>query len=421
MSKPWDMYRQSHTAVLTATIQIGHSTLRGMKTVELIYCDAGGGHRSAANALHEIARRERRPWSVRQTNLLQLFAALDVWRKLTGVSGEEGYNSMLRRGWTFGSSFMLRMLHSVVRRYHREQVAVLERHWRENRPDVVVSFIPHFNRALYEAIQRVMPGVPLVTILTDLADYPPHFWIEKHQTQYFICGTSLAREQALARGHPTERVFQTSGMILHPRFHDPVAERHLDDIAALGLDPARPTALVMFGGAGSAAMRTIVQLLDASGLRVQVIAVCGKNERLEASLRALPRRMPMYVTGFTPDVARLMKLADFFIGKPGPGSISEAVAMGLPVIVECNSWTMPQERYNAEWVEERGIGIAIRSIRRDIVKAVAAMVDPVQRGRFAARVREIPNRAVFEIPELLEQIMSGHGAANAAPIATVAG
>ncbi len=383
-----------------------------MKKIELIYCDAGGGHRSAANAFQEVARRERRPWSVSQTNLLQLFTALDVWRKLTGVSGEEGYNAMLRRGWTFGSPLMLRVLHSVVRRYHREQVAVLERHWRQSRPDVVVSFIPHFNRALYEAIQRAMPGVPLVTILTDLADCPPHFWIEKQQAQYFVCGTSLAREQALTAGHAEERVFQTSGMILNPRFYDPVAARHPDDIAALGLDPSLPTALVMFGGAGSAAMRTIVRRLDESGLAVQVIAVCGKNERLEASLRATPRRMPMYVTGFTPDVARLMKLADFFIGKPGPGSISEAVAMGLPVIVECNSWTMPQERYNAQWVEERGIGIAIRSIRGEIVKAVAAMVDPVQRGRFAARVSELPNRAVFEIPDLVEQILSDHGAAG---------
>jgi UDP-N-acetylglucosamine:LPS N-acetylglucosamine transferase len=385
-----------------------------MKKIELIYCDAGGGHRSAANAFQEVARREGRPWSIRQTNLLQLFTALDVWRKLTGISGEEGYNGMLRRGWTFGSPLMLRVLHSVVRRYHRQQVAVLERHWRQNRPDVVVSFIPHFNRALYEAIQRVMPGVPLVTILTDLADCPPHFWIEKHQVQYFVCGTDLARDQALALGHPTERVFQTSGMILNPRFYDSAAERHPGDIAALGLDPALPTALLMFGGAGSAAMSTIVRRLNESGLAVQVIAVCGKNEGLEASLRAMPCRIPMYVTGFTPDVARLMKLADFFIGKPGPGSISEAVAMGLPVIVECNAWTMPQERYNAEWVEERGIGIAIRSIRGEIVKAVAAMVDPVQRGRFAARVSELPNRAVFEIPELIEQILSPRGVSTTA-------
>ena len=62
----------------------------------------------------------------------------------------------------------------------------------------------------------------------------------------------------------------------------------------------------------------------------------------------------MYVEGFTKEVPRYMQLADYFIGKPGPGSISEAVAMRLPVIVERNAWTLPQERYNADWVRETG-------------------------------------------------------------------
>ena len=71
---------------------------------------------------------------------------------------------------------------------------------------MVVSFIPNFNRAIYQAIKRVMPDVPLVTILTDMADYPPHFWIER-QPQYLICGTEHAYKQALHLGHsPGPRV-----------------------------------------------------------------------------------------------------------------------------------------------------------------------------------------------------------------------
>jgi 1,2-diacylglycerol 3-beta-galactosyltransferase len=377
-----------------------------LKNIELIFCDAGGGHRSAANALCEIARREGRPWAMRMTNLLELFGGLDVWRKLTGVTGEDGYNGMLRRGWTLGSPTMLRVMHAVVRHYHQSQVTLLERHWQRSRPDLVVSVIPHFNRALYDAMQRVMPDVPLVTILTDLADYPPHFWIEERQRQYFVCGTDLAKEQALSAGHTADRVFQTSGMILNPIFYEPVPDRQPSDIAALGLDPALPTAMMIFGGEGSATMLTIARLLDVSGLRVQLIAVCGKNAGLEASMRAASRRIPMYVTGFTPDVARLMGLSDFFIGKAGPASISEAVAMELPVIIERNHWTLPQERYNADWVQERGFGISVRSFRRGIVQATTEMLDPDRRRRFAERVTAYRNRAVFEIPEILERIMS---------------
>jgi 1,2-diacylglycerol 3-beta-galactosyltransferase len=195
-------------------------------------------------------------------------------------------------------------------------------------------------------------------------------------------------------------------MILNPRFYEPTPDRQASDITALGLDPALPTALMIFGGEGSAAMLTIARLLDASGLGVQLIAVCGKNTSLEASMRAASRRIPMYVTGFTPDVVRLMRLSDFFIGKAGPGSISEAVAMGLPVIIERNHWTLPQERYNAEWVEERGFGITVRSFRHDIVKATTEMLDPDRRRQFVERVNAYHNRAVFEMPGILEHILS---------------
>jgi 1,2-diacylglycerol 3-beta-galactosyltransferase len=182
------------------------------------------------------------------------------------------------------------------------------------------------------------------------------------------------------------------------------------DREALGLDADRPTALMMFGGEGSAAMLGIARKLDASGLDVQIIAICGKSRKLEAAMRATPRRIRMHVEGFTREVPRLMRLADFFIGKPGPGSISEAVAMGLPVIIERNHWTLPQERYNADWVEEQGVGISLRSFNAGIVGAVAKMIDCERRTAFVTQVAKQRNRAVFEISEILEKILAANQA-----------
>ncbi|MDQ1470353.1 MAG: hypothetical protein QOJ99_1833, partial [Bryobacterales bacterium] len=133
-----------------------------------------------------------------------------------------------------------------------------------------------------------------------------------------------------------------------------------------------------------------------------------KNQRLRNEMNALPRRIPMHVEGFTTDVPRLMRLSDAFIGKPGPGSISEAVALGLPVIVESNLWTLPQERYNARWVEEQGVGIALSSFRGQVVEAARRMIDPVQRADFTVRVQKLNNRSVFEIPDILDRIMNRH-------------
>ena len=97
-----------------------------------------------------------------------------------------------------------------------------------------------------------------------------------------------------------------------------------------------------------------------------------------------------------------MQLADYFIGKPGPGSLSEAVQQGLPVVVVENAWTMPQERYNASWVREHGLGVVHDSLR-SVAGAVAELTGRLD--EFRGNVRKMDNRALFEIPPLLAGIL----------------
>src|SRR5579862_5589008 len=176
----------------------------GVKTIELVFFDAGGGHRSAANALCEVARREQRPWDMQMMNLQELLDELDVFRKITGLRLQDVYNLMLRRGWTLGSKELLVPMHAIIRLFHSQQVRRITRYWLSNesgkKPDMVVSVIPNFNRALFQAMQRALPGVPFVTILTDMADYPPDFWLVRQGPHYVIVGTDRARQQALELG-----------------------------------------------------------------------------------------------------------------------------------------------------------------------------------------------------------------------------
>jgi UDP-N-acetylglucosamine:LPS N-acetylglucosamine transferase len=135
----------------------------------------------------------------------------------------------------------------------------------------------------------------------------------------------------------------------------------------------------------------------------QLILACGHNEALARALRAQPAKAPRRVLGFTPDMAHYMQLCDFFIGKPGPGSVSEAVQMHLPVIVVCNSWTLPQERYNAQWVREQGVGL-VRSSYAKVPGAVEELVRDLD--RYRAATRRVQNRAVFELPGILQNILA---------------
>jgi 1,2-diacylglycerol 3-beta-galactosyltransferase len=383
-----------------------------MQRLEFCFFDAGGGHRAAATALETVVRRQQRPWNVRLTNLQELFDRLDVLKRFTGLRIQDFYNFLLRNGWTLGSEQLLRVLQSTVRLYHGKAVRLLEEHWKETQPDMVISFVPHFNRALWESYGRVFPGRPLVTILTDIADFPPHFWIER-QRQFVICGSERAAEQAKALGHGEDEIFRASGMILNPKFYDAAVPDRASERTRLGLGADLPTGLVLFGGHGSKAMLEIAERLEASSLELQLILICGKNEKLAAALRGQRSRLPRFVEGFTTKVSYYMQLADFFIGKPGPGSVSEALAMHLPVIVECNAWTLPQERYNCAWVLEKQVGIVLKNFK-SIEKAVAEMIEPRTLARYRTNAAALHNRAVFEIPEILEKILAQNRRTQAA-------
>lgn len=373
-----------------------------MKLIDLVYCNAGGGHRSAAVALDTVIREQGLPWQVRLVNLFEVLDPRDVFGKTTGMRPEQYYNARLARGWTLGLGQELKLLQTLIRLSHKSLTAQLQRYWRTTQPDLVVSLVPNFNRAMFHALAAARPNVPYVTIMTDFADSPPNFWIEPHQAQHLICGTANAAAQARAAGYDESRIHETSGMIVRPDFYRPLNVDQRAERNKLELDPDRLTGLVMFGGHGSKMMRQIAKRLD----DVQLILVCGHNSALADELRTMTAAAPRAIIGFTHQIRYFMQLSDFFIGKPGPGSISEALQQHLPVIVTRNAWTMPQERYNTHWVDENGVGLVLESFRivRPAVTELTARLD-----EFRARIARIENRAIFEIPQILERILTGDG------------
>src|SRR5439155_520201 len=298
-------------AVCSSGLAAACGTIGAMKKVHVVFHDGGGGHRNAAVALQTVISQQQRDWQIELIQFQDLTDRLDVLRKLTGIRIQQQYNILLQSGWTLGSTYLLRLLQATIRIFHGPLVNLLERFWREKPADLLISVIPHFNRQICESWTKVYPGRPFVTIITDLADFPPRFWIEPIPDQYVIAGTEKAAAQARAMDHDDAHIFLTSGMILRP---------------------------------------------------------------------------------------------DFLIGKPGPGSVAEAMVRKLPVLIECNAWTLPQERYNAEWVKEKGVGIVLKSFE-DVAEGVRRMLDPAALAAFRRNVAAEENHAVFEIPEILAKLL----------------
>ncbi len=181
--------------------------------------DAGGGHRAAARALLAAAEESHAPFALRVENYQQILLGLDPLHKLTGISVEDAYNLILRRRWNAALVPLMRLMHGVIRLRRRAIVRLVTGWLAERpRPAAVVSVMPNFNGIMADALHAAHPGVPLVVVLTDFADFPPRFWIEPGIDRVVV-GSDEAREQAIALGIPPDRVSRVSGMILRPGFY----------------------------------------------------------------------------------------------------------------------------------------------------------------------------------------------------------
>jgi UDP-N-acetylglucosamine:LPS N-acetylglucosamine transferase len=368
------------------------------RKIHLMYFNAGGGHRAAALALQEVITQTYPKWSVSLINLFEVIDSERHYQKMTGFAPEDLYNLRLKKGWTRGLATELKILQAIIRLTHTTLKLKIQKFWKLNSPDLVVSLIPNFNKAMFESLRDLYPNVPFVTVLTDLADYPPNFWIEESQEQFLVCGTDKAVAQARQAGYREQHIIQTSGMILRPAFYQSIKIDTLARRLELGLEAEQPTGLVMFGGHGSSQMLKIAKDLS----NRQMIFVCGHNQVLVKKIQALNPSKKHLVIGFTSEVNAIMQLSDYFIGKPGPGSLSEAIQMGLPIITFKSAATMPQERFNTSWVSDHQYGLVITKMR-DLPCAVNQLIDSLP--LFKSRVSAVNNRAVYEVVEALNKIV----------------
>ena len=218
----------------------------------LFTIDAGGGHRAAARALVAAAEEKDAPFRFQVESIQEILLPLDVLRRATGVSLEDAYNLILRRRANALMVPLLRLMHAGIRLRRGVLVRTLRNWLRQTpRPEAVVSVFPNFNGVIRDALREAFPGVPLVVVLTDYADFPPRFWIEPGLDRVVV-GTREAAEQARSLGIPVERVTQVSGMILHPRFYSAVEPGRREHVRGeLQIGPLEFTASLLFGGKGS--------------------------------------------------------------------------------------------------------------------------------------------------------------------------
>jgi processive 1,2-diacylglycerol beta-glucosyltransferase len=218
-------------------------------------------------------------------------------------------------------------------------------------PDVVVC--THFLPAelLMRERQRERLAAPVHVVVTDFDLHG--MWVVPDMAGYFVASDEVAFRTA-ARGIDAARI-HTTGIPIMPVFaqmHDRTA-----CAAEFGLDPQRPTILLMGGGAGLGGLDEVATRLLTIDADFQLVALAGRNARMLERLRAIAALRPgrLVAQGFTDRVERLMSASDLVITKPGGLTTSECLALGRPMIVHA---PIPgQEERNCDFLLEHGAAL----------------------------------------------------------------
>jgi 1,2-diacylglycerol 3-beta-galactosyltransferase len=378
---------------------------RSVPEVILFIVDAGGGHRASASALVAAAEQEGRPWRFRIVNIQEVLSSLDLWQRVTGEPIEQTYNELIRSQRTRFLVPTLRLMQFLIRRLRGPLSRMVARRLRAEPAALVMSLAPNFNAVLRDAVREALPGAAFFVLLTDYADFPRHFWIERGIDRVIV-GSEEAAQQARDEGIPDHRITRTSGMVLHPRFYaggGPSAGEGAR--RELGIPEDAFVVMELFGGKGSAEMVPLSRGLLEQAAGWHVIAIAGDNPPLLEELTRLAEDSGgrLHPLGFTKRIADYLSASDVLVTKPGPGSLAEAFQQGVPVVVTCNVRTIPQERFNAEMVRTQGLGRVVDSVV-EMPGAVAEMrSDPAGWERVRASVRALAaNRAVYEALDVVE-------------------
>jgi 1,2-diacylglycerol 3-beta-galactosyltransferase len=224
---------------------------------------------------------------------------------------------------------------------------------RQVEPAAIVSFHPLTTAAAVRAARTTDDKVPVVTVVTDLITAhtawhhagPDQIVVPSAAVRWSCHLAGVARGQCSEIGLPVSSRF--GGGRLRPTQRSALKK-------ALGVDEGRFLVVVTGGGEGSGGIaKRAAALVDAFD-DVQVVAICGRNRRLQQSLGSLVNdaKGRLVVKGFVADMADWLRCADVVVTKAGPGTIAEATCCGAPLVITTH---LPgQEKGNTEFVVRAG-------------------------------------------------------------------
>jgi 1,2-diacylglycerol 3-beta-galactosyltransferase len=345
-----------------------------MRRLVFLIADTGGGHRAAATAVErqmaaafpgEFEITILDPFTSAKHRVIGGTAALygPITRHARWLWGGLYHSTNSRAAVALLESTVLRSVTSAV----TEAIEQID-------PDCLVSFHPLLNHISVRAVRSRARRIPVITVITDLVDIHVA-WICP-DVDAVVVPSPGGLDHCRRAGIPASRCFDF-GLAVDRRFtelpSDPAGIATIRE--RLGLRAESFVVLVCGGADGSGGLVNHARAIAAGPPDVEVVVICGRNERARSALAGLHTRTGrrVQVLGYVNNMPEWMRASDVVVSKAGPGTIAEALCCGLPLLLV---WYLPgQERGNVEWVVDIGAG---RYVPRDeqLVDAVAELAAP---------------------------------------------
>ena len=342
------------------------------------FSDTGGGHRSAAEAIIEAIQLEYQDQAT--TEMVDFFKTYAP-RPFNRAS--EMYPYMVKAPHLWGASFhatdgraMARAITTTMWPIARQAARSLVQ---KHPADLIVTVHPFANSFALRALGKNRP--PFINVVTDMVT--THALWYDNRADLILVPTETARLRAVKYNMPPEKV-RVVGLPVADCYCRPIGNKRALR-KKLGWPEDKPVVLLVGGGEGMGPLAKTAQAIDASGLDLGLVIVCGRNQRLKASLEECDWENPTRIYGFTHDMPDFMRASDFIVTKAGPGTIAEALNAELPIILY--SKLPGQEDGNVTFVQEEGAGIWAPS-PQDVVRTLTRWISrPAERQKVIENCR----------------------------------
>jgi 1,2-diacylglycerol 3-beta-galactosyltransferase len=342
------------------------------------FSDTGGGHRSAAEAIIEAMQLEYKDKvTTEMVDFFKTYAPRPFNR------AADIYPYMVKAPHLWSASFhatdgraRARVITTTMWPIARQAARSLVH---DHPADLIVTVHPFANSFALRALGKNRP--PFINVVTDMVT--THALWYDNRADLILVPTETARLRAIKYNISPEKV-QVVGLPVADRYCQPTGPKSTLR-KKLGWPLGKPMVLLVGGGEGMGPLAKTAQAIDASGLDVGLIIVCGRNQRLKANLESCAWENPTLIYGFTRNMPDFMRASDFIVTKAGPGTIAEALNAELPIILY--SKLPGQEDGNVTFVEEEGAGVWAPN-PQDVVRTLTRWISrPAERQRVVENCR----------------------------------